>query len=162
MGLNAPLVRENPSRRRGRHDGLYTRPCTYHRHQWMQHEPCWRICRTRPAHLVGHRLSSDRRTAFDWALGMFDTTRHYFDVVPRQSIPVRTGLIGKESVRPRFPPILCCSENPSTMFGFVNEVPKYITVHWPRLIEATAGPAVKLKTLWDHSRNSGRPEKFRV
>lgn len=27
--------------------------------------------------LVGHRLSSDRRTAFDWALGMFDTTRCY-------------------------------------------------------------------------------------
>lgn len=44
--------------------------------------------------LVGHRLSSDRRTAFDWALGMFDPARYYIRfsksllacVLPGQSV----------------------------------------------------------------------------
>lgn len=41
----------------------------------------------------------------------------------------------------------------------------YIMLDWPRLVEATAGPAGWLKrqeTLWDHNRHSGRPKKLRV
>lgn len=57
--------------------------------------------------LVGHRLSSDRRTVSDWALGMFDTTRYYFNVVPSQSITLRTELIGRKASRPYLPPIVC-------------------------------------------------------
>lgn len=57
--------------------------------------------------LVGHRLSSDRRTVFDRTLGMFDTTRYYFNVVPSQSITLCAELIGRKVSRPYLPPIVC-------------------------------------------------------